>query len=470
MKIRSAIKNFALKAISYLGWNTSEGPIGGWLTNGNTSADRNKYANEIGNPLNTPMIMAAVVWLMRTIYEAPLFIVTRDDAGKEKKRTYKHHVLKLLKNPNEFYNGMVMMKGIAASWDLNGNAYILKWRDPNTLRVEALYYEPHYSIRPRYWNDGVYSTNKVERDGKFISFYEIYRPDDRGSSNVWKRIEVDDVIHLKDGMDPFNQRLGINKLASLLAEIYTDLQRAHFSATVLSNIGMIPFVLSPRESGQVITQAQATKLKEELELRSQSERGKAIVAGRAIRIDELGFSPADMDLSAMASIPEERVAAVIGPNSYVLGFIPENSQYTNFLEARRDAYESFLIPLQSYIAAQLTEDLLREFIDDEFANLEYDYSGVYAMTEWRVKIFDMWGKAFRDGIARRSDARSAVGLKVEKEDDGYYEDFNKKEETLPNPGNPGPNGSQPGKELIDDGNERLSQREDKGPVAGGKKK
>jgi hypothetical protein len=135
-----------------------------------------------------------------------------------------------------------------------------------------------------------------------------------------------------------------------------------------------------------------------------------------------------------------------------------------------------LIPLQNYFATQLTKDLLREFILDETQNLEYDYSDVYAMLEWQMKRMDMWGKAFRDGIAKRSTCMANTGQTFEEdEEDGFYEDFNSKskeepqyDEKLPNPGNPGPKG-QPGRELIDDGNERVSMRQDRGPVAGGKK-
>jgi HK97 family phage portal protein len=478
MGIKNTVKSLVMKAISYVGWDTPEGPIGGWPSNRAGSSEMAKYGAAIKDPLHTPLIMAAVQWLCRTINEPKLKLVKRDDQDRVIKVRNKHHVLKLVKDPNPFYDGMTMMKGLATSWDLNGNAYLLKWRDPETLRVEWLTYEPHYSIRARWYGDNVFSRNQVTYadKNKFVAFYEIYRPNEYRVSGEWVRVETDDVIHFRDGLDPLNPHYGINKLACLLAELYTDQQRAYFSATVLSNIGMIPFVISPRETGQSINEQQANKLKEDLKLRSQGQKGEPIVAGRAIRIDELGFSPEDMDLKAMAAIPEERVASVIGPNSYVLGFIPENSVYTNFLEARRDAYESFLIPLQNYFATQLTKDLLREFILDETQNLEYDYSDVYAMLEWQMKRMDMWGKAFRDGIAKRSTCMANTGQTFEEdEEDGFYEDFNSKskeepqdDEKLPNPGNPGPKG-QPGRELIDDGNERVFMRQDRGPVAGGKK-
>lgn len=451
------LRRAATKAISWLGWRPGEEGL--WsLAAGTTSADRTKYAAEIGDVLKTPIVMASIKWITRTIHEAPLHEVRRNSSGRVVGRKGRSLVLDLIRRPNDYYRGKSMFAGLGASWNLSGNAYLIKQRD-DFRRVNGLWYEPHFTIRPRYYNDGVFDSELIARpDGKFVSFYEVYRPNN-GTRKDWQRVEVEDVIHFRDGTDPRNPRLGINGLASLIAEIYTDMQRAHFSATVLSNIGMIPFVVSPRSETATITPSQAELLKRDLENTAKSDRGKIKVAGRAIRIDELGFSPQDMDLNAMASIPEERAAAVIGPNAYVLGFIPENSIYTNFFEARRDAYESYLIPLHSYFAEQLTEDLLREFVLDENVNLEYDFSDVPALQDFRAKQMEMWGKAFRDGIATRYTALISTGQEASEEDKKYVQEIEKEN-----------NVKTPTEDQIVDGNERKSAEPNKGPVLGGKEK
>lgn len=461
-----SLRRWAAKAVSFVGWSSSD-PIAPFnLSGGTTTADRVRYAAEISDPLNTPLVMAAAEWLGRLIHEAPLYIVKRNDEGREVKRQARHHLLKVIERPNSWYSGKVMMAAVGVSLQVDSNAYLLVGRDDD-LRVTSLFYEPHFTIRPRWYGDRIYDGNEVSISDKkkFIAFYEVYRPEasDRGLN--WYRVDIEDVVHLRKGMDPRNPRKGLNRLAALLAELYTDQQRAHFSATVLANVGMIPFVVSPREAnGASINEEQATKLKTELELRARSERGKPIVAGRAIRIDQLGFSPQDMDLSAINRIPKEYVASILGPNAQVLGFAGDAKTFSNYTEARDDAYESFLIPLHKEIAAELTYSLLREFIDDEMTRLEYDFDQIGAMQGQRAKTFEMWGKAYKDDIATRYTALVATGQPAEESDKVYISDVEAKKAKEAQAAKPLPSREQ----FDEQGNERTSPKENKGPVLGGK--
>ncbi len=490
------LKALALKAISWVGWDT--GTEGSWPMYGSASTrhDRVKYAHEVGDPLGSPLIMAAISWLCRVIAEPPLTYVERDDRDRVTKKLSRHDVIKLIKRPNDFYSGKNLMQAIGTSWMLAGEAFIIKLRDGDGLTFN-LWYEPHYTIRPRWPGDQQFSPNSTPEwstrgpGSEFISFYEVKR------FGQWYRVERDDVIHLRDGIDPRNTRRGINRLASLMAEIFTDEQRAHFSATALSNLGLIPFVVSPRESGNSIGEKAAEKIKSELEIRTRQDRGKPIVAGRAIRIDQIGVRPAEMALKEMAEIPEERVASVIGPNASVLGFVLDKSIFSTYVEARRDAYESYLIPLHTYIAEELTRQLLEEFVDKEGAALEYDYSQVPAMMEQRAKLFEYWGRAFRDGIASRYDALVATGQEASEDDKIFVEWISAvptslgegtdsfrtpvQVPSLPGSGNdtgsatagsgrvPGSTGLPPRDQTVN-GNQRTSPRQDRGPILGGKGK
>lgn len=452
-----SVASTALKAITWVGWNPGEEGLQ-FVSGSQTSIERLNYAVQVGDPLSSPLVMAAGKWHIRNIHSAPLFVVQRNNEGVIQSKTLDHPVLRLIRRPNDFYNGKLMMKSVGVSWMLSGNAFLLKVRDGDGV-VANLWYEPHYSIRPRWPGDSVFSPNQtppvasVGRGSEFVSFYEIWR------NHTWRRVEVDDVIHFKDGCDPRNPRMGINGVASLLAEIFTDQQRAHFSATVLSNLGMVPFVISPRESTMTISEKSAEKLKDELVVNARSDRGKPIVAGRAIRVDELGVRPEEMALQEMAQIPEERVAAVIGPNAYVLGFIPERSNFSNLVEARRDAYESYLIPVSDYMTDEMTSGLYEEFDGTPNTALEYDFFDVPALIDFKAKLFEIWGKAFRDGIASRKAAKLATSQQIEEGDDEVYiEDVQGKQ-----------GGDQlPPRDQFVDGNERPSLRQDQGPVLGGK--
>ncbi len=478
LNFKSKIRSTALKAIEWLNF---EG-VGFFGSGGNTGADRAKYSMEIGDALRTSIVMAAVKWLGRLIHEAPMHVVIRDLDGRKVSRTARHEILALLKKPNEYYSGKTLMKALGTSWMLDGNAYAIKRRDPDSLKVTELWYEPHFTIRERHPSDGLSSPNRVPESApsgpgsEWISFYEVWR-------NKWVRVERDDVLHVQDGMDPSNPRKGINGLSALIAEVYTDLQRAHFSATVLSNVGMIPFVVSPRETGQHISEKQADKLKMELESRSRSDRGKPIVAGRAIRIDELGFSPADMDLKSLASIPEQRVAAVLGPNLYVLGFASEQTTFSTYVEAREAAFEEYLIPLHKIFAEEFTSQLLAEIVELETPattiSLEYDFSSVSAMQAQRDLLFLRWGRAFRDGVATRYTALIETGQPAEESDKVFAQEIPRlSSETITSSGgkseSSNPNNlttKLPGAKLTDtDGNDRPRPGRDKGPILGGKQR
>jgi len=103
------------KAISLIDGSTGSSISSLFGSSPSTRSDRLRYAAEVGDPLRTPLIMAAVKWLGRTIHEAPLYVVKRNDQGREIKRLARHYVLNLINNPNEWYTGDVMMSGVAAS-------------------------------------------------------------------------------------------------------------------------------------------------------------------------------------------------------------------------------------------------------------------------------------------------------------------------------------------------------------------
>lgn len=363
------------------------------------------YAVEIGDPLRGSLIMAAVRWLGRTLHEPDLYVSVRDDQGKEIDREVNHPAVQLLQRPNDYYGGSLLMKAFAASWIPAGKSYLLKRRNSFGQPIE-LWYEPHFTIRERWPQDG----------SEFIGYYEVKR------NGRWLRVERQDVVPFKDGLDPVNLRDGLSGLPALLASLFTDQQRESFAAWTLKNVGMVPFVVSPRFEGQTIDETKLETIQDRIMSKiSGKNRGKPLLTGGAIRVDKLGLNPSEMDLTALARIPEERVAAVIGINAFVLGFgaALERSIYNNMSEARKEAYESYLLPLQSYMCDELTTHLLRELDPRENVVFAYDYSRVRALAEDQDKLFLRWGTAYKNGIVMRSEAKKGIGLEAKPEDEIY---------------------------------------------------
>jgi HK97 family phage portal protein len=312
----------------------------------------------------------------------------------------------LLERPNPYYSGELLWKAWALSWIINGNSYFLKVR--NTFgEVIQLWWEPHFTIRPRWPEDG----------SEFISFYEVLR------NGQWYRVETQDVIHFRCGIDPNNTRLGMAPVDSLLREIFTDNERARYSALILRNGGVIPFVITPKQgvSGKGIN---ADEIKSEFKYRIQGDHvGEPIVLTSAIDLQSVGASPDKLLVEKASEIPEARVCAVIGIPAGVVGFkigMEQTKVGATMRELREQAWESYVIPTERIIAGELKAQLLIEWGDTDGLRVKHDLSEVRVLQDDRNKLYERETLAYEKGVKMRSEARSALGLDTAPEDEIYF--------------------------------------------------
>ena len=129
-----------------------------------------------------------------------------------------------------------------------------------------------------------------------------------------------------------------------------------------------------------------------------------------------------MDLTALRRLPEETIASLTGLPAIVLQFGAglERATYSNYAEARTAAYESVIVPLWKYIAAEITHQLLPDFDKSEKLEAGYNMSEVRALQEDENKLYMRVGAGYRTGIMKRSEARSKIGLPTMPEDDVYF--------------------------------------------------
>lgn len=366
----------------------------------NTQID---YAKEIGDVSKSSLVMAAVNWVGRTLHEAPMRVVEDDQAGSVEP-VADHPAAKLLARPNPDYSGATLLNATALSWILSGNAYWLKQRGIRNQPVR-LYWWPHWLIRP---------IRAAKKD--YISYYE-YAVD-----GVWQRIEREDVIHFRDGIDPVNDMLGLSPLASLIREIFTDGEVTNYQATITKNGAVIPFAVAPKGTDAEFD-PKATK--DELMRRiSGDERGKPPVFSSGIEILRLSVTPAEMAIDSIRHVPEERLAGVIGIPGMVLGFgsALQRSTFSNYQQAREAAYESYLVPLWRYLDDELTQQFLKPDYEgaDSSARIEHDLSGVRALQEDEDAKHRRIGMDYQQGIITRAEARGALGYEVEDKLDDVF--------------------------------------------------
>ena len=258
------------------------------------------HAREVGDGLGSSVLAAPLNWVMRNFIQATPIV---EQAKAEEWHVITNHpLIALLRHPNEFYGPRVLWMATVLDFSF-GNAYWLKIR--NTVgQVVQLWWVPASLVIPRWPTDGK----------TFISHYDYQ------SAAGSVRLETQDVVHFRFGLDPRNHRLGLSQLGALMREVFTDDQAANFMGAVLRNLGVIGIVISPKEQ-QKIDAEDVKELKKYLgENFTGDKRGETFISSLPIDIELLQYNLQGFDISPIRDVSEERVCAAMGLPASVVGF------------------------------------------------------------------------------------------------------------------------------------------------------
>ena len=361
--------------------------------------------------LDANVVMAPVAWIMRTFPEAVTKV--RDITDEESPEWIKGHpVQKLVRRPNPAYNGDALWQGTVMSFALNGNAYWQKIRN-RFGQVIQLWYRPHWLVKPHSPPDG----------SQFIDYYEY----DTGRGI--QRLNVRDVVHFKFGLDPRDPRYGFGPLRGLLQDVLTDQQAAQFSFRILKNMGIPGVVISPSVSptGEAFEpgRAEVEALKEYVDNALSGERvGKTLVFGQPTQATQFGFDPSKLTLGELRDQAEERVCAMLGIPSAVVGFgsgMEQTKIGAVMKELVKLAWRQCLFPMQRSMSGQLDEQLLADFVPDyeDRQQVGFDASSALSLqeddSERTVRVNGM----VEAGYLRVDHAQAMTGVEVDKTQQGY---------------------------------------------------
>lgn len=360
---------------------------------------RHDYDREVGDRMGSSVIMAPLLWMARNFPEAPLIVTDADGTPDED-----HQLPRLVRRPNPHYSGIILWMATILSWVVDGNAYWIKIRNRLGAVVE-LWWVPHWMIEPH-----------ADSDTEFVDHYR-YTPDGRQV-----RLDVDDVVHFRYGLDPYNPRKGMSPLNSVLREVFTDDEAANFSASLLRNVGVPGLIVAPKGDNSLTKdEADANKAYMEEQF-SGDNRGKPLVNRGPTEVHEFGFSPEQMTLRELRRIPEERVSGVLGVAAIVagLGAGLDRSTFANFKEAREAAYEENLIPTQRMFAEEIRHQLLPDFDEPPVTSeVAFDLSNVRILQADRNSEAERIETLYKGGIVTRAEARQEQGLDTSPADDVY---------------------------------------------------
>lgn len=388
------------------------------------SAEEINYTAKVGDMTKNNAVLSCLMWIMRNYPSAPVRVRNR-----KTKEVVADHVLEmLLANPSEdpLISYSTLSAGIALSYWGHGNAYLFKVRNQLGQVVE-LWYRPHWMVKPV----------REKGSDKFIDYY-AYKPD---VNTPVKKVPREDVVHLRFGFDPDDEKLGMSPLRGLLRTVFTEQEANSFLATVLTNLGIVGAIITHKpqfhkddDSGEgewsTLPDEEGKAIK-----KTYQEEFTAGKRGGVLLLDgdfETQFPTITVD-SGLAErakeISQADIAAAFGLPPAVLNFLvglkhqDARAAHESML---RQAYVACLCPMQRDNAQDWQRQLLPEFEGRKRpmpgmvgrtapSELEvfFDYSDVPAMQESQDLLWKRWLDAWQRGGVTRAELRKALGQESE---------------------------------------------------------
>jgi HK97 family phage portal protein len=394
----------AVKALRRMTWTRLSGRS--WFVPGSAR----RFHREVGDGAGNSAVQATLSWIARTFPEAPTALFEKLGAGEEE-LVDDHELVDLLRQPNPFYGGETLWAATLLDYHTDGDAYWLKIRRGTTSSVAQLWWVPHQLMEP-----------KRDDDQVFITHYD-YTP---GGSAAPQRLEVEDVVHFRNGLDPDNPMKGRAPMRAVLAEVFTDEEAAAYTASILRNHGVPGLVIAPKAAGDASGSVPADDIKATKQYVSEAftgdNRGGPLVLGDPVDVTAFGFNPDQMDLKSIRRVPEERITAVLGVPAIVVGLGAglDRSTFANYAEAREAAYESRIIPDQRILAGTLQTQLLPDFnLEGRRFRIGFDLSDVRVLQEDEDRIHARAREDWKAGLITRARALRAIGEEAGPDDEVY---------------------------------------------------
>jgi len=388
--------------------------VGSWGSNRPGLTGERDWTRLVGDGSNNSIVEACLAWICRNFPEAPVVVEEIDDNGITQ-MIRGHPMAQLIAKPNDAlggggYGSRVMWAGVMTSFTLDGNAYLLKARNASN-RVVELYYLPHMQVEPR----------RNEGSSKLIDFYEYT------VGGKVDRFSPSEIIHIRaPNWDPINPLKSRSQLRTLFREIGVDEEGARYAAALLHNMGIPGVILSPAPGTPGMSEDQRDALKGKYQENFGGDRrGSVMVTSNEVKLQTIAFPPKDMDYSGIRNIPEGRISGVLGIPAAIAGLSTgmEQVRVGATLETLLDiAYMGRIIPDQKVVAEALESQLLPDFASAselDRLHVKFDLSRVRVLLDAQNKIAERTSTLARAGIAKRSEARAAVGLTVSADDDVY---------------------------------------------------
>jgi HK97 family phage portal protein len=353
------------------------------------------FPYENTDPIANSAVINTLAWIQRNFIQAE-FEVYRE--GSEGDETIDGHPLeRLLENPNVGYDAQSLWAATLLSYHLDGNAYWIKERNARGFGVPtSIWYEPHWSIKPHWPDNG----------SAFIDYYE------RRINGTIERIPVENVVHFRNGLNPANPRYGLAPLKAALLQVFTDTEVSLWVAALCRNMAIPGVVVSPTESiGMTFEKAEQIKQTWKRKFGGDN-RGEPLILDFQASIQPMGYDPKQMDFASITNLAESRISGALGIPAIVAGLSAglDSSTYNNLANLKKSAFEECLIPTWETFQRTITRQLLVDFERSiEGIECEFDTSEIRALQENQGEKEARAIAAFTSGVTTLNECREQFG-------------------------------------------------------------
>ena len=368
--------------------------------------------DDVGDGSNNSAVVACLNVLATSFAEPKVKVCFETEDG-DVETIKKHPVTQLLDRPNPFTSGNLLAHYIVTALSAHGDAFLYKNRNADGSVVELVPLMPDM-VEPKG------DENQLIQNFKYSPYGGL------GGNSI--TLNTEDVVHIRNGIDPNNHRRGFAPLKSVLREILGDEAAGQYAAALLHNMAVPGVILSPKDD------AMGGPSKEEAEAISAmykqkfggKNRGAPMILSGAMNVEVVSFSPDQMNLSELRKIPEERVSAVLGVPAILagLGAGLDAATYNNTRELREFFTEQKLVPLWKAVASELTHQLLKvDYPADDYF-VQYNLEDVRALSQDKDDVYKRMNTAVQGGWITIAEARKQAGLNTDETHDLYLRPMN----------------------------------------------
>jgi hypothetical protein len=169
----------------------------------------------------------------------------------------------------------------------------------------------------------------------------------------------------------------------------------------MKNMGIVPYVISPKEKDVSIDETEAEAIKRKfIERTTGANAGQPIVNALPLDVTKLGSNLQEMDVSRLRMAFETRIAAVSRYPAAYLQFLvglENGTSYASYKQAREQAFEQVVSPIMGVLGAQFTHQLLPDIDTTKGLQFFFDTSEVRVLQEDMDALFKRESETFRTG-------------------------------------------------------------------------